>query len=37
MNLLIFVALAALAWLGLRWIAREISEHLSTDDDYWVD
>lgn len=37
MNLLIFVALAAVAWLGLRWVDREIEKHLDTGDDRRVD
>ena len=37
MNLLIFLALAAVAWLGLRLVYREIEKHLDTGDDRRVE
>lgn len=37
MNWLVFCVLAAAAWLGLKWLFRQIEQHLDNGDDRYPD
>ncbi|EGZ47764.1 ribose ABC superfamily ATP binding cassette transporter, membrane protein [Neisseria wadsworthii 9715] len=37
MGMLVFVSVAAAAWLGLKWVFKELEAHLDSGDDHHPD